>query len=101
MTSAVEALRLGADDYLLKPLDTEDLLLRLAELLTKQEERQKISLPRKIITLCAYCRDIKDDSGENVQWIQWEEYLTRKTGTFLSHGCCPACFERLKVEWNL
>lgn len=103
MTSAVAALRLGADDYLLKPLDTEDLLLRLAELLQKQEERQKITLPRKVLTLCAYCRDVKDDNGENenVQWIQWEDYLTRKTGIILSHGCCPACFERLKVEWNL
>jgi DNA-binding NtrC family response regulator len=101
MTSAVEALRLGADDYLLKPLDTEDLLVRLTELLNKRQERQTITLPKKILTLCAYCRDIKDDSGSDVQWIRWDEYLTRKTGIILSHGCCPACFARLKIEWNL
>jgi DNA-binding response OmpR family regulator len=103
MSSAIEALRLGADDYLLKPLEIDELLPRLAAHLAKQQERQKIKLPRKILTLCAYCRDVQDDGGETerLNWLKWEDYLTRKTGITLSHGCCPACFERLKVDWEL
>jgi hypothetical protein len=57
----------------------------------------------KFITLCAYCRNIKDDSGETeeVEWVNWEDYLIRKNGITLSHGCCPTCFEKIKVEWKL
>jgi DNA-binding NtrC family response regulator len=103
MQSAVEALRLGADDYLLKPFDVDDLLVRLTEHLEKQKERQKIMFREKFITLCAYCRNIKDDSGETeeVEWVNWEDYLIRKNGITLSHGCCPTCFEKIKVEWKL
>ncbi len=103
MESAVEALRLGADDYLLKPLDTDALLLRIKELLDKQQNQQKIKLREKLLTICSYCRDVKDDlaSSDNWSWLNWENYLTRKTGISLSHGCCPSCFEKLKKEWNL
>lgn len=105
MTSAVEALRLGADDYLLKPLDTDDLLARLTDHLEKREYRKRIAFTDNILTVCAYCRNIKDDSREieidKADWVKWEEYLVRKTGVTLSHGCCPGCFERIKVEWKL
>ncbi len=103
MESAVEALRLGADDYLLKPLDSDALLLRMQELLERQQNRQKIKLAKKILTICSYCRDIKDDnaSSDNWSWLNWENYLTRKTGINLSHGCCPQCFEKMKKEWQL
>ena len=43
MTSAIEALRLGADDYLLKPCDADELLLRAARCLEKQEAFRKIN----------------------------------------------------------
>lgn len=37
LTSAIDALRLGADDYLLKPCDLDELLLRIARCLEKQD----------------------------------------------------------------
>ncbi len=103
MESAIEALRLGADDYLLKPIDTEALLLRMQELLDKQRDKQKIQFREKLLTICSYCRDVKDDhaSSANWSWLNWENYLTHKTGISLSHGCCPSCFEKLKKEWDL
>ncbi|OQY26920.1 MAG: hypothetical protein B6244_12130 [Candidatus Cloacimonetes bacterium 4572_55] len=39
ISSAIEALRLGADDYLLKPCDTEELLLRSQRCFEKQMAR--------------------------------------------------------------
>ena len=103
LESAVEALRLGADDYLLKPLETDALLLRMQELLKKQQDRQNPNLTEKLLTICSYCREVKDDhaSNANWSWLNWENYLTRKTGVNLSHGCCPRCFENLKKEWKL
>lgn len=35
--SAVEAMRLGVDDYLIKPVETEELLLRIAQIVEKRE----------------------------------------------------------------
>ena len=103
LTSAVEALRLGADDYLLKPLDIDDLLTRLAELLDKQVNLQKSRQSANIIMLCAYCQDVRDKNAQTGEWdwIHWEKYLTRKNNVTLSHGCCPVCFEKLRIEWQL
>jgi DNA-binding NtrC family response regulator len=102
MTSAVAALRLGADDYLLKPVDIDDLRLRLAKYLVRQQERLKIMLPDKILTLCTYCRCIRDagTGPGGATWVNWELYLTDKTGVNLSHGCCPACFKKLGGKRN-
>ena len=47
MTSAIEALRLGADDYLLKPCDTEELLLRTSRCLKNREAHQKVKVYEK------------------------------------------------------
>ena len=37
LSSAIEALRQGADDYLLKPCDSDELLLRVFKCLQKQD----------------------------------------------------------------
>ena len=97
MESAVEALRLGADDYLLKPLETDALLLRMQELLKKQQDRQNPNLSENLLTICSYCREIKDDNAfdDDWNWLNWENYLTRKTGVNLSPGCCPSCFKKI------
>ena len=103
LSSAVEALRFGADDYLLKPLDTDELLVRLTQLFKKQERRQKLRPHRNIVSVCSYCRSVRNDNeaAGALEWMHWENYLTRHTGIRLSHGCCPDCFKRLKIEWNL
>ena len=103
LSSAVEALRLGADDYLLKPLDTDELLIRLAQLLRQQERRQKIRLYQNILMVCAHCRNVRDENEttETGEWMPWENYLTRQTGIQLSHGCCPDCLAKFKLEWNM
>ncbi len=42
MASSIEALRAGADDYLLKPCDLDELLLRLSRCLESQYLRKEI-----------------------------------------------------------
>ena len=46
MDSAVDALRLGADDFLQKPYDPDELLYRISNCLVKQKMTRSISSPR-------------------------------------------------------
>ncbi len=101
MASAIEALRLGADDYLLKPCDTDELLLRVARIFEKQEAFRKVNLYESILPVCMYCKKIRDDNGEDSSeenWMIMEDYLFQKSGTLVSHGCCPVCYEKHKDD---
>jgi DNA-binding NtrC family response regulator len=97
MAFAIEALRSGADDFLLKPYDPEDLILRIERVLRVQDERRKIKIYEKILPICMYCHRIRDDDGVpwgTGKWLSLDEYLNRKTGVDLSHGCCPECYDK-------
>ncbi len=50
-----------------------------------------------ILPVCVYCKNIRDDTGTERgkgKWMRMEEFLLHKSGTIVSHGCCPACFEK-------
>ncbi len=88
-TLAVDA---GVDDFLLKPLDREQIFLRLrvAERII-QYTRQIIQLER-LLPICSYCKKVRDD---NNYWQQVETYISERTGTLFSHGVCPNCMENV------
>jgi two-component system OmpR family response regulator len=56
MNSAIQALRLGADDYLLKPCDTEELQLRTLRCLKNREAHQKVKFYENTVSACSYCK---------------------------------------------
>ena len=94
MTSAIDALRLGADDYLLKPSDVEELFFRVSGCLEKYELKRKIKLYEDILPICAVCKKIRDDTGKEPgkgEWMTVEGYINRKTGVHFSHGYCKEC----------
>jgi DNA-binding NtrC family response regulator len=95
MESAVDALRLGADDFLQKPCDPNELLYRISSCLVKQDLQKRIALYEKFLPVCSYCRKIRDDrQGEHGKgpWYTLEEYFHKASGGYVSHGCCPDCF---------
>ncbi|HFQ80059.1 MAG TPA: response regulator [Desulfobacterales bacterium] len=94
LNSAVEALRLGADDYLLKPCDLNELIFRINKCFEKQELKDMVKMYEDILPICLDCKKIRDDSDTEPgkgKWIPVEEYLTRKAGKSMSHGYCPDC----------
>jgi DNA-binding response OmpR family regulator len=99
--SAVEALRLGADDFLLKPCDTNELLYRMSNCFVKQEMLRKIAWYENCLPVCSYCKKIREDrQGMDGQghWYKLEDYFTKTKGVIVSHGCCPDCFaEQMKM----
>jgi len=101
MESAIEALRLGADDYVLKPCNPEELFLRIESFIEKQEALRTIQLYENILPICAYCKSIRDDTNVvpgKGEWVSVETYISRKSGAMLSHGICPKCFEEHKDD---
>jgi DNA-binding response OmpR family regulator len=94
--SAIAALRLGADDYLLKPCDMEELLFRISGCLEKYAMRKKIKIYEKILPVCSVCKKIRDDTNQEPgkgTWMPIEQYLMHKGGVQLSHGYCKECYD--------
>lgn len=102
MEAAIDALRLGCDDFLQKPCDPEELLYRMSNCFLKQELLVKVHVYENILPVCAYCKRIRDDrqSETKGQWHSLEQYFTQVQRVNVSHGCCPECLERLLAEMD-
>jgi CheY-like chemotaxis protein len=103
MKSTIEALRLGADDFLQKPCDVEELLFRMESCFAKQDLLRKVTMYENFLPICSYCKKIRaDPPGEfgSGQWYSLEEFFSKVKEVHCSHGCCPDCFARLLPDIN-
>jgi len=101
MASAIDALRLGADDYLLKPCDPEEFIIRIRRCFEKQEAFRRVQLYENILPVCMYCKSIRDDAGSEPgkgKWLKMEEYIFAKSRTDISHTFCPDCQKRAEKD---
>ena len=82
----VAALDAGADDFVTKPYDPEELRARLmvAERIVRLQEH--VRRLEGVLPTCMYCKKIRDD--RNV-WVGIEQYITQRTEASFSHGVCP------------
>ncbi|MBI5556137.1 MAG: response regulator [Deltaproteobacteria bacterium] len=99
--SAIESLRLGASDYLLKPCDCSELQLRIAKCLEQQELSKKIKIYEQMLPVCPDCKKVlyvSEKTGGIEEWIALDQYISRKTGLGISHGYCPGCFKEAMQE---
>lgn len=99
MDSAIDALRLGADDYLQKPVDTDELLLRIDRCLEKKEALRKLKIYETIIPVCCVCGKIRDDTGVEPghgKWLKPDVFIYTKTSAEVTHAYCPECLEKSK-----
>ncbi len=89
-----EAIEAGVDDFLTKPLDLQELWMRLrvAERILKfatQVQQLEAFLP-----ICSYCKKVRDDHN---YWTQIEAYINQRTGSEFSHSICPDCYTRIII----
>ena len=47
-----------------------------------------LGLKKGIISTCSYCKKIRDEDG---QWVNFDTYLNKHTGADFSHGICGDC----------
>ena len=107
----IEGLDAGADDYLTKPFHREELRARVQvgvrvttlqqRLAERVEELQQalanVQQLEGFISICSYCKRIRSDAE---QWEQMEHYISDHSHAQFSHGVCPACFEKVRAEFD-
>lgn len=104
MSSAIDALRLDADDYMLKPCEPEEIKFRVSRCFERLEASRKIRLYEKMLPICCVCKKIRDDSGQEPgtgQWVSVEKYVWEKAGIAPTSTYCPQCAAAVKKEMGL
>lgn len=98
LDSAVQALRNQADDFLLKPCESQEMLFRVKNCLEKLEMRRKINLYQKILPMCCVCKKIRDDTGKKPgsgDWVTIERYFREKVDLDVTSSYCPDCAQKV------
>ena len=95
--SAIDALRLNADDYLLKPCDPAEIYFRISKSLEKLELKRRLKTFEDILEICPECKMVRDDPAdgdEGERWISIEEYIRKRTMLEASAIYCPKCSKK-------
>ncbi len=96
MSVAIEALRQGADDFLLKPCKPKELRICLHRCLEKAAANKQLILNEKLVPVCCVCGLIRDDANAEKGcgcWMKVDEYLYKRSDATPSHTLCPHCFK--------
>ncbi len=90
--SYMEAMRAGIDDFLTKPLDRDQIWMRLRVAERILRYTTQISQLESMMPICSYCKKVRDD---NNYWQQVETYISQRTGANFSHSVCPSCYNEV------
>jgi DNA-binding response OmpR family regulator len=97
MKSAIEALRQEADDFLLKPCESEEMVYRVNRCFEKRELARKIKIYQNILPMCCVCKKIRDDRytepGKG-EWVSIEQFIHDKAKLDITSSYCPECAQQ-------
>ena len=98
LTSAVgstqqrdHAMSAGVDDFLSKPVNMDDIKMRLHVAQRILQYTTHIQKLEALIPICSYCKNVRDDQS---YWKRIESYIAEKTGADCSHSVCPDCYKK-------
>ena len=86
----LEAMDAGADDFMTKPFDPQQMAARLCVAERILELRYEHFQLQRLLPICSYCKNIRDD---NDSWSSVERYMARHAEAEFSHSICPRCVE--------
>ena len=87
----LKGMNAGADDFIAKPVDPDELRARLTvaeRILGLRRELQQLEV---LLPICSYCKRIRNDQDE---WKSLEAYIEQHFDTQFSHGICPDCYTK-------
>jgi YesN/AraC family two-component response regulator len=112
----LEAIEIGIDHYVIKPIDLGKLLAAIEKcgrdiaarkaLERHNEEREHLLAELKasldgmkmlpgFLPICSHCKSIRNNEGD---WEDVAAYITRLTNTKFSHSICPDCLKKYYPE---
>lgn len=101
LDSAIDAIRLKADDYLLKPCEPAEICFKISSCLEKLELKRRISVYEHIYPICCVCKSIRNDEGAEPgtgEWVSVEEYFWKIAKMAPSSTYCPKCAKKLMED---
>jgi DNA-binding NtrC family response regulator len=97
MLSAIEALRNQADDYMLKPCESDEMFFRVERCLEKLELTRRIHIYQKILPMCCMCKKIRDETGKSPgygEWVPVEQFIHERAQLDITSSYCPECAQK-------
>jgi sigma-B regulation protein RsbU (phosphoserine phosphatase) len=81
----------GVDDFLVKPLDSGRIQMRLSVAERILSFTKEVHQLKQLIPICSYCHKMRDEQN---YWERVETYIQKETGSQFSHGTCPECHQK-------
>ncbi|HKW41473.1 MAG TPA: response regulator [Gemmatimonadales bacterium] len=81
----------GADDFIAKPVDPDELRARLTVAERILGLRKELRQLEGLLPICSYCKRIRNEKEE---WEPLETYIEAHFERLLTHSICPNCYTK-------
>ncbi|NCC51648.1 MAG: response regulator [Spartobacteria bacterium] len=84
----IEAMACGVDDFMVKPLNIEDLTIRLHVAARILGYARHINHLESMLPICNHCKKIRQEDG---RWVDFKSYISDYVSKQFSKSICPSC----------